>query len=657
MRPRPTPSRAPRARGPEKFVDVRRGDDMGAGTESQPWKTLAHAVRKLEPGDTLYLREGVYHEHVAPTRSGLPDRPITIRSFPGELAVIDGGVSDFLDRPSDSWEPYPAGAPGEYVSTATFANADSRAVPQHFLPASWEPFWGIEEERPLALGQFADSLVPLHGYRIAADMRATNERWIGGKKEMRDTGIYCGPGLWFNRETGRVHIRLAHHRLDGLGANAYRGETDPRKIPLVIAVGFGQDVVRFTGVRHWVMQELAVRGATGSPLVHIYGCQQIRLDHVSLYGGSPALLINASQEIRVLHSALRGLAAPWTSRAHMKYRGTPSYQVVLQNHQPRNENIELAWCEFTDDHDFAFLRFAKNLQFHHNFVDNFNDDGLECGPKLRDHTLFIHQNRIGRCLIPLTQHEIEKDESPVDHDPRAGVFLYRNVFDQRGGVYSTPPVEPDPTGAFLRGEGHLASDHGSPIWPVMHVYHNAFLRDTPVFRDYFLFGLGAGGLRNNERDVFNNLFLQTAGVPGANLGGVAPDAKLREGGNILWGVASPSTGKPEKPNEPITTESHFAKFRASPLFQRSKESYPNGWTTDDRVVNPILLKWPADKSGPPDLRPAAGSPAVDSGVAVPAAWPDPLRESDGGAPDVGPVPKGVDPWHVGIDGRIPLFGN
>ena len=72
----------------------------------------------------------------------------------------------------------------------------------------------------------------------------------------------------------------------------------------------------------------------------------------------------------------------------------------------------------------------KNLQFHHNYVDNFNDDGLECGPKLRDHTLFIYQNHIGRCLIPLAQHEIEPDESPLDHDPGSGVYLFRNVIDQ-----------------------------------------------------------------------------------------------------------------------------------------------------------------------------------------------------------------------------------
>ena len=171
--------------------------------------------------------------------------------------------------------------------------------------------------------------------------------------------------------------------------------------------------------------------------------QHIELDHVTVFGGFPALLINASQNVRVRNSAFRGLAAPWTARAHMKYRGTASYQILLRNNQPLNENIEFSHCEFTDDHDFAFLPFVRNLQFHHNFVDNFNDDGLECGPKLRDHSLFIYQNRIGRCLIPLTQHQFTKDDSPIDHDAGSGLYVFRNVFDMRGGTYSGPPAEPD----------------------------------------------------------------------------------------------------------------------------------------------------------------------------------------------------------------------
>jgi hypothetical protein len=47
---------------------------------------------------------------------------------------------------------------------------------------------------------------------------------------------------------------------------------------------------------------------------------------------------------------------------------------------------------------------------------------------------------------------------------------------------------------------------------------------------------------------------------------------------------------------------------------------------------------------------------VDSGIAVPAEWPDPLRIADKGTPDIGALPLGAEPWGVGVDGRIPLFG-
>ena len=647
MRPLPGVAKAPLAGGPKRFVDAARGDDGGDGSEKSPWKSLGNALHRLQPGDTLYLRGGTYYERVFPGKSGTEQSPITISSYPGELAIIDAGLREFAETPATSWEPLAGGADGEFVSTKTFPLADARRVPTQFLPAAWEPMWGIEDERPIALGHFADSMVPLHGYRFLADLRATGEMWTaGGKKEQKEAGIYCGPGLWFNRETGRVHCRLARHQLAGLGENAYRGETDPRKVPLVVALGFGDEAMRITGLRHLRIREIAFRGATGSPMIHIYGSEDVELDHVTAFGGFPGLLVNASKNVRVMHSAFRGLAAPWTSRAHMKYRGTASYQVILQNNQPMNEAIEFAWSEFTDDHDFAFLRFVKGMQFHHNFVDNFNDDGLECGPKLRGHTIFIHENRIGACLSPFTQHEMEKDESPLDHDPKSGVFVFRNVIDLRAGTYRSPPTQPDPTGAFLRYEGHLVGDHGGPIWPVMRIYHNTVLRDTPVFRDYFLFGLGAMGLRHTERDVFNNILVQMNAVPGAGFAGIREAGNLREGGNVLWGVKDGAALKGDV----------FAKFRASPLFKESLKQYEPGWTTQDRVVDPKFVRLVPDGTRAPDLRLQADSPAVNAGLAVPTDWPDPLRAADSGLPDIGALPLGAKPWQVGVDGRIPLFG-
>ena len=651
MRPLPVAVKAPLAAGPKLFVDAARGDDTSAGSEKAPWKTLAHALRQLKPGDTLYLRGGTFYEKVAPIRSGTADAPIMIASYPGELAIVDGGLREFAESPATSWEPFAGGAEGEFISTKSYPGTDARRAPQQFLPASWEPLWGIEDERPLALGCFADSMVPLHGYRFAADLRATNEFWLRAKKSEAktgegDTALYCGPGLWFDRDTGRVHVRLAHTKLEGLGDHAYRGETDPRKLPLVVALGFGDDVMRLTGVKNVRLQNLVFRGATGSPMIHLYGAQDIELDHITVFGGFPALLVDASKNIRVTHSAFRGNAAPWTSRAHMKYRGTASYQIILRNDQPQNENIEFASCEFTDDHDFAFLRYVKNLRFHHNFVANFNDDGLETGPKLRSHTIFIHENRIGAILSPFTQHEGEKDESPIDHDPKAGVFIFRNVIDLRAGTYKSPPVQPEPGGAFLHDEGHLVGDHGGPVWSVMHVYHNTVLRETPTFRDYFLFGLGAQGLRNSERDVFNNIFVQMEKVPGAGFAGIREPGNLREGGNILWWVK----------DGPALTGEPFAKFRASPIFEASKKFDAAGWTTHDRVADPKFTSLAADHSRADDLSLQPTSPAVNSGVAVPSEWPDPLRVADKDAPDIGALPLGAKPWGVGVDGRIPLFG-
>jgi hypothetical protein len=180
----------------------------------------------------------------------------------------------------------------------------------------------------------------------------------------------------------------------------------------------------------------------------------------------------------------------------------------------------------------------------------------------------------------------------------------------------------------------------------MHVYHNTLIRQTAVFRDLYLFGLGAQGLRNTERNVFNNIFVQTEKVPGVAFVGMKQAEKVREGGNILWGLR----------DGPALKTDPFAKFRASPLFQESKKHYEPGWTTQDKVADPKFVKLPPEESQPADLRLQPDSPAVNAGQKVPQEWPDPLREADKGEPDIGVIPVGAEGWGVGVDGRVPVFG-
>src|SRR5262245_31038779 len=100
----PKPTDRPLTKGPAYHVDAVKGDDGNDGSAAKPWKTMQHGVRRLKPGDTLYLR-GVFHEKVHLTRSGTAEAPIVIAAYPGELAVLDGGLREFLESPATSWQP------------------------------------------------------------------------------------------------------------------------------------------------------------------------------------------------------------------------------------------------------------------------------------------------------------------------------------------------------------------------------------------------------------------------------------------------------------------------------------------------------------------------------------------------------------------------
>lgn len=126
QRPLPQATDRELTRGPAYHVDPAKGDDTSNGSSAKPWKTIQHGVGRLKPGDTLYLRGGVYHETVYLNRSGTAESPIVVAAYPGELPVLDGGLPEFLESPAASWEPAKNGAPDEYVSAKTYPHAADR---------------------------------------------------------------------------------------------------------------------------------------------------------------------------------------------------------------------------------------------------------------------------------------------------------------------------------------------------------------------------------------------------------------------------------------------------------------------------------------------------------------------------------------------------
>jgi hypothetical protein len=73
-----------------------KGNDSNPGTRAQPLRTISRGADLAQPGDTVYVLEGVYRERVAPPRGGLPGKPIVYLAETGKKVYIKG---------SDIWKP------------------------------------------------------------------------------------------------------------------------------------------------------------------------------------------------------------------------------------------------------------------------------------------------------------------------------------------------------------------------------------------------------------------------------------------------------------------------------------------------------------------------------------------------------------------------
>ena len=623
LRTAPPPAQRPESKGPGYFIDAERGDDKSDGAKGAPWRTIAHALGHLKAGDTLYLRGGTYYEQVYIALTGHKDAPITIRSFPGEQAILHGGLREFFLTPQDCWEPYAQGAEAEYRSRQKYPNL--REVG----------------------GSFGDSMIGLQTYYHAIDLRSQSELvdWEDWNRQAQTDikPLYCGPGLWYDSETGYLHLRLAHTHLPGPIPN-YRGETDPRKLPLVLAPQ-SAIAVRIDGGKHLRFQDLVIRGG-GYTTIQLEGASDIDFDNVTVWCSTYGIRAFGTDRLRFWRSALHGNVAPWTFRndgSKRDYPGRPHRNIsrlnthaLLENDAgressvyafPQNDNWEFGYSEFTDAHDGLYLGAIK-ARFHHNLIDNMQDDGIYLSPMYLRHRLddsvpeiHVYQNVFSRLLTALAFGGPE----PVTQDV---VYVYGNLFDLRGAVHagrpSTKQAEPSLT------TGKVIGDHGSPPWSAMNIYGNTFVMSGSRSAEMGT----AGGVRaGHPRRVFNNIFCHLDRLPGYIIPGQGVD--VVEDGNLYWG----------KMTDEKAAAALLSRFRSSEQFRESQKLYPAGSSSHSLVADPKFLK--SDNPEMPDYRLQAGSPAVNAGVPLPEGWPNPLRELDAGQPDIGAFPLGTEPLRVG----------
>jgi hypothetical protein len=69
------------------------GSDTSPGTSAQPLRTIQAAADKVQAGQTVIVKGGVYYERVINIRrGGTATAPVTFRAAPGERVVIDHGL-------------------------------------------------------------------------------------------------------------------------------------------------------------------------------------------------------------------------------------------------------------------------------------------------------------------------------------------------------------------------------------------------------------------------------------------------------------------------------------------------------------------------------------------------------------------------------------
>lgn len=255
-------------RPPGTYYVSPNGDDGHSGSLEKPWQSMRRALQELRPGDTLFLRGGVYYESgIKMALQGEATAPITIQAYPGEQAIIDGGVPAFRAAPNDEWE---------LVDGDTGLYRSRRRFPDH------EGFVG---------GWLLDDDVQLVAYDSSANLESSNYGPLDGT-----TPVYVGPGLQL-QDDGHVYIRLApnpHDLTDAQGNPMAPVPADPDPNHNRLAIFFASVIFRLDRADHLQFKDVAL--AHAAYLMDVRSGSHITLSGCRMSYGNRGLVLRENVE-------------------------------------------------------------------------------------------------------------------------------------------------------------------------------------------------------------------------------------------------------------------------------------------------------------------------------------------------------------------------
>ncbi len=587
------------------YVDPAAGvdADSGGGIDT-PWHTLGYAFRRLQPGDTLFLRGGTYFESsLVLSNSGTESQPIVIRGYPGETAVIDSGYREFRTPGNVDWELVDA-ATGEYRSV--------RSAGSGYIYAYVASVPGYENDRVV--------LVP---YQSGSQFRATTDQYVNGS-----TPFYVGPGT-FEDSDGRIHIRLAK-TTDLRNAEARYGvvfpeeNADPRDYSIIISQASRTLKVNAS---YLVFKDIVFHQAEHT-ISLAANSHHVVFDGITAWMGDDAVETAGSgvHDITLTRSRFYGDAPYWIFWSDMKdspapadlLRGTSidmrygTYNWEISHNHIRGSGQDLISTN-TDERD---------ISIHHNRLENCGDDAFELEGTVNVGRIWVFENYIGNCLTAVAPGQ----DSPSFDGP---LYVYRNIFS----LLRNPPIN--------RKEGINSWNGGGRFG-----YEYAFKQDsrnTHYYHNTVVLLNSSSGMNIVPRIpdnsfVADNLLVM---INGRVQGSYATGPGQIVDGDLYWKMNTVDSTHLVSSYDTVPALSSATGLEENGLGEVVKRG-TDPWFANLElgVVDPSQSVWTltpgSEVHKPNDFMLGAGSPAIGAGIVLPAhptlgAMPDSRASQDIGA--------------------------
>jgi len=211
--------------GTHYYVDADRGSDAYSGTLAEPdadetdgpLRTIQAACDRLEAGDCVWIRRGVYRETVTLRIGASESSPVVVQAFPGD----EGKVVILAADPIRNWKPCPSEAfCGGNANWTKICYADVDAEIQQLFQGG---------------SRLKQARYPDRGWQFpaSADPVDPNRSFLDGR--LPKGGVYTG---------GTCNVRTSPWHIDQIPIHAYDADkgrvtlASPTRYPLSLDTGY-----------------------------------------------------------------------------------------------------------------------------------------------------------------------------------------------------------------------------------------------------------------------------------------------------------------------------------------------------------------------------------------------------------------------------------